>query len=132
MDDKIFITEKDYLRLKTLLENIPELERENLEIEIERAVVLPDDEVPAELVTMNSTIKYKDLSNGKEKTVTITYPGDKRKFGKNISIMAPLGSALIGLSKEQEINWKFPDGQTRRLKVLSANCQPEANNDWYL
>ena len=88
MDNKIFITEKDYLRLTNLLKNLevePDI-LENLEIEIERASILSDDEVPAGLVTMNSTVEYEDLSSGKVTTITIIYPGNETSAGKNISI----------------------------------------------
>ncbi|MBC98000.1 MAG: hypothetical protein CME63_09640 [Halobacteriovoraceae bacterium] len=134
MDNKIFITEKDYLRLTNLLKNLevePDI-LENLEIEIERASILSDDEVPAGLVTMNSTVEYEDLSSGKVTTITIIYPGNETSAGKNISILAPLGSALLGLREGQEINWKFPSGETRRLRVLNVKYQPEANGDWRL
>lgn len=134
MDNKIFITEKDYLRITNLLNNLvvePDI-LENLEVEIERATILSDNEVPAGLVTMNSTVEYEDLSNGKITTVTIIYPGNEISSGKNISILAPLGSALLGLREGQEINWKFPTGNTKRLRILKVRYQPEANGDWHL
>ncbi len=134
MDNKIFITEKDYLRLSNLLNNL-EVEPdslENLEIEMERATILSDDEVPSGLVTMNSTVEYEDLSSGKSTTITIIYPGNETSTGKNISVLAPLGSALLGLTEGQEINWKFPSGKTKRLKIIKVMYQPEANGDWHL
>ena len=134
MDNKIFITEKDYLRLSNLLNNL-EVEPdslENLEIEMERATILSDDEVPSGLVTMNSTVEYEDLSSGKSTTITIIYPGNETSTGKNISVLAPLGSALLGLKEGQEINWKFPSGKTKRLKIIKVMYQPEANGDWHL
>jgi regulator of nucleoside diphosphate kinase len=134
MDNKIFITEKDYLRLSNLLNNL-EVEPdslENLEIEMERATILSDDEVPSGLVTMNSTVEYEDLSSGKSTTITIIYPGNETSAGKNISVLAPLGSALLGLKEGQEINWKFPSGKTKRLKIIKVMYQPEANGDWHL
>lgn len=134
MDNKIFITEKDYLRLSNLLNNL-EVEPdslENLEIEMERATILSDDEVPSGLVTMNSTVEYEDLSSGKSTTITIIYPGNETSAGKNTSVLAPLGSALLGLKEGQEINWKFPSGKTKRLKIIKVMYQPEANGDWHL
>lgn len=134
MDNKIFITEIDYLRLSNLLNNL-EVEPdslENLEVEMERATILSDNEVPVGLVTMNSTVEYEDLSNGKSTTITIIYPGNETSTGKNISILAPLGSALLGLREGQEINWKFPSGKTKRLKIIKVRYQPEANGDWHL
>ncbi len=134
MDNKIFITKKDYLRLSNLLNNlaVESDSLENLEIEMERATILYDDEVPVGLVTMNTTVEYEDLTSGKSTTITIIYPGNETSSGKNISVLAPLGSALLGLREGQEINWKFPSGETRRLRVLKVKYQPEANGDWHL
>jgi len=131
-DDVISISEKDYMRIKHLLSFQKTKDFENLEIEIERAKIITDDEVSPDLVTMNSKIRFVSLPDDKTMTVTIVYPSDSNFSEGKVSVLAPLGSALIGLRVNQEINWMFPDGKTKTLKILEIIYQPEANQDWNL
>ncbi|WP_417335875.1 nucleoside diphosphate kinase regulator [Halobacteriovorax marinus] len=130
--DRIFITEKDYLRLTNLMESSTSHNLEDLEVELDRASIISDNEVPNDLVTMNSKIKFLDLKTNKDSIITIVYPQDANTNEAKISIFAPLGSALIGLKKNQKISWKFPNGKTKSLKVLEVLYQPEAAEDWHL
>ena len=132
--DQIFLTEKDYIRIKSLFEHFSNLDfdKENLEIELDRARILADNEVPKDLVTMNSTLKYKKLRTKEEKVITLVYPSQLSKIENGVSILSPLGTALIGLSAGQEINWAFPNGKTERIKIIEIIYQPEASGDWQL
>lgn len=131
-DSKIHVTEKDFMRLKNLVVALGESDYEDLEVELERASVLTDAEVPKDLITMNSTLRYLNVQDEKEVVMTLVYPKDANSSQGKISILAPLGSALIGLKVGQEINWMFPDGKTRTLRILEVIYQPEANGDWHL
>lgn len=131
-NDNILITEKDLLRLKNILSFQNSEEFENLEIELERAKIITDANVPADLVTMNSRVKFLNIQDDKEMTVTIVYPHDANFADGKISVLASLGSALIGLREGQEINWMFPDQKTRTLKILKVVYQPEASGHWHL
>lgn len=131
-NDKIYVTEKDFMRLKNLLDAHDGDEFEDLEIELDRAGVLTDSDVPKDLITMNSQVRYLNVQDDKESVVTLVYPKDANSSEGKISILAPLGSALIGLKVGQEINWMFPDGKTRTLKILEVVYQPEAQGDWHL
>lgn len=130
--DRILITEKDYLRLTNLMGSNTSHNFEDLEIELDRASIISDNEVPNDLVTMNSKVKFLDLKTNKDSIITIVYPQDANTNEAKISIFAPLGSALIGLKKNQEINWKFPNGKTKSLKVVEILYQPETAEDWHL
>ncbi len=130
--NSIMLTEKDYLRIKHVLSFHEEDDYENLEIEIERATIVPDAEVPRTLVTMNSKVRFLNLQDNKEMTITIVYPSESNFSTGKISVLATLGSALIGLREGQEINWQFPDGKTKTLRILEVLYQPEANGDWHL
>lgn len=131
-DDVILVTEKDYLRIKHLLSFQKSLDFENLELELERAKVISDDIVPPDLVTMNSKIKFLNINEEKEVIITIVYPSEANFAEGRISVLAALGSALLGLRVNQEINWMFPDGKTRTLKILEILYQPEENGHWHL
>lgn len=130
--DAILMTEKDQLRIKYILSFQKTSEFENLEIELDRAKIIPDDEVPPDLVTMNSKVKFFSLQDEKEMIVTIVYPQDANFAEGKVSVLASLGSALIGLRVGQEINWKFPDGKTKALRILEVLFQPEAQKQWHL
>ncbi len=130
--DTILITEKDYLRLDNLLISNSEYDFEDLEIELNRATIITDSDVPKDLVTMNTRCRYMDITNQRESLVTIVYPQNSQINESKVSILAPLGSALIGLRKNQEINWRFPSGKTKRLKVMEVLYQPEAAGHWHL
>lgn len=131
-EDVILITEKDLLRIKHVLSFQKSEEFENLELELERAKVISDAAVPADLVTMNSKVKFLNVQDNKEMTITIVYPSDANFAEGKISVLAPLGAALIGLRVDQEIRWMFPDGKTKTLKILDVLYQPEASGDWHL
>lgn len=131
-EDGIVISEKDYLRIKHLLSFQKSDDFENLEIELERASIVSDNEIPNDLVTMNSKIKFLNVQENKEMIVTLVYPSDSNFSEGKISVLASLGSALLGLKVNQEINWMFPDGKSRTLRILEILYQPESNQHWHL
>lgn len=131
-DDAIIVSEKDYQRLNYILSGLDALEVEDLEIELERAKIVADTDIPSDVVTMNSVVEYRDLTTGKCNTVRLVYPDNTSIEDKRVSILSALGSALIGLREQQELNWRFPNGETHRLKVIKVHYQPEANGDWHL
>ena len=131
-EDVILITEKDLLRIKHILSFQKSEDFENLELELDRAKIISDDLVPPDLVTMNSKVKFLNLQDRKEMIISIVYPSDANFSEGRISVLASLGSALIGLRVGQEINWMFPDGKTKTLRILEVLYQPEANEHWHL
>lgn len=131
-EDNILITEKDYLRIKHILSSQDSEEFENLELELDRASIISDNEVPQDLVTMNSKIRFLSVQDHREMVVTLVYPDDANFSDGKISVLAPLGSALLGLKANQEINWMFPDGKTKTLRILEVIYQPEASGHWHL
>ncbi len=129
-EHEIYISEKDHARIKHLLSYSEEYEE--LEAELDRANIIRDDQVPKDLVTMNSQIKFLNIDDNKEMIITIVYPNDADFSKGRISVLAPLGSALIGLKIGEEIDWQFPTGKSKRLRILEILYQPEANEDWHL
>ncbi len=129
--DTISITETDYMRLKSLLKNL-NIEAEQLDLELEVANIISSSEVPADLVTMNSKVQYINSSDQREHVIEIVYPRDANSELGKVSVLAPLGTALLGLRKGQSINWKFPNGKTKELQVINVIYQPESSGDWHL
>jgi len=124
---KIVLSELDYDRLTGLAEAVedrsPEI-AEELQAEIDRANVVPNGSVPANVVQMGSIIEYQS-DGGETKSVTLGFPGDADIASGRISILTPIGTALIGLSPGQSITWTARDGKEHQLTVVSVK-QPEA------
>jgi regulator of nucleoside diphosphate kinase len=124
----ITVSRIDLERIEALLERLPAVEAAKLAplvAELDRADVVEPAAMPANIVTMNSTVTFEDEDNGEKMTLTLVYPTAAGKAG-TVSILAPVGSALLGLAQGQMINWPMPDGRKRRLKVLEITYQPES------
>jgi regulator of nucleoside diphosphate kinase len=105
----VFVTRQDFERLTQLLET--HLSRRDkpaltaLEEELGRAVVVESSKIPPDVVTMNSRVQFEDLDTGERTEVTLVYPQDGNVEQSKISVLAPVGSALLGLSVGQSIGW---------------------------
>jgi regulator of nucleoside diphosphate kinase len=97
-----------------------------LEQEIARADVRDPGEVPADVVTMNSELICVDEDLGTERRLRLVYPDAAGSSAQTVSVLAPVGAALLGLSRGQSIDWPMPGGRTARLKVSAVLYQPEA------
>jgi regulator of nucleoside diphosphate kinase len=133
----IIITEFDMERLRTLIDEAKRLDRhgnqnlENLELELERAQLLAATDVPADVVTMNSEVWLKDLDTDEEMSVTLVFPQDADIAQSKISVLAPIGTAMLGYRSGEVFTWKVPDGE-RRLQIMKVVYQPEASGDHHL
>lgn len=134
MAETVSVTEMDYFRINTLIENTQSFltDFEALENEVERARIVDFPEVPPDLITMNTRFWYLNETDNRVSEITIVYPKDAKIDENRISVAAPLGTALLGLREGEEIDWKFPSGLTKRLKVLKIIYQPEASGDLHL
>ena len=124
----ITVSRIDLDRIETLLDRLPPAEAAklgSLRAELDRAEVVEPTAMPANIVTMNSTVAFEAEGNGERMTLTLVYPNAAGKSG-TVSILAPVGSALLGLAQGQMIDWPMPDGRKRRLKVLEITYQPES------
>ncbi|MBS7697406.1 MULTISPECIES: nucleoside diphosphate kinase regulator [unclassified Chelatococcus] len=119
---KIVVSEAEYERLVGLataaLDRIPEVAEELL-AEMDRASVVADKSVPRNAVRMGSTLEYQ-TAEGEKRRVTLVYPGDANIADGKISIMTPIGTALIGLSPGQSITWIARDGRQHELTVVTV------------
>ena len=129
----IFVAQKDLERLTRLLETHGSRRdseaRTALEEELGRAVVVESSQIPPDVVTMNSGVRFQDLDTDEQLEVTLVYPSDADIGQARVSVLAPVGSALLGLSVGQSIRWPLPGGTSRHLRVVSVTYQPEAAGD---
>jgi regulator of nucleoside diphosphate kinase len=126
----ITITRPDLVRLEQLLERLDahDATAEALERELGRAEVVGRDDVAPGTVTMRSTARCRDEGTGQEYRVTLAYPHEAGREG-TVSVLAPVGFALLGLSVGQTIDWDVPGGRRIALTVLGVDYQPEAAGD---
>lgn len=133
----IVITSLDKTRLMNILNSPavqagPDRERlAELRAELERAVIVEPGEVPADVVTMNSKVKVSDAATGEAREYTLVYPHQADVTRNMISILAPIGTALLGYRAGDVIEWKVPSG-TRVLKIEAVLYQPESAGDLHL
>lgn len=133
----IHITKFDLERLQKLLADATynqHRKSENLiklQAELDRAVVVAPEEVAHDVITMNSTVVLVDLDTQEEETYTLVFPGDADISQGKISILAPIGTALLGYEVGDVIEWDVPAGK-RRLRVAEITYQPEAAGDYHL
>ncbi|WP_010391669.1 nucleoside diphosphate kinase regulator [Pseudoalteromonas undina] len=125
---EIIISSLDADRLYALMESLPANSfagEKELEAELGRANIVEPHEVPATVVTMNSTVNFVVESTGEEFTLTLVYPKNIDSIGDKISILAPVGSALLGLSQGDQIEWPKPGGGLVTVTIKEVTYQPE-------
>jgi regulator of nucleoside diphosphate kinase len=128
--EQILITREDKKRLLRVLPRLGTeyAHREDLVLlgeELERAVEVEADAVPPDVVTLNSTVRVIDLENREAMDYTIVMPGEANYDAGRISVLAPLGTALLGYRVGDEIEWDVPRG-IRHLRIDAVLFQPEA------
>ena len=131
---RIFITDDDMARLRNLVRRGKMGSRrdrdhlEELHRELDRAEVVETGEVLSDVVTMHSKLRVRDLDSDKSMVYTIVFPVDANIEKKRISVLAPIGTALIGYRAGDIVEWATPGG-TRRLQIEEVLFQPEAVGD---
>lgn len=128
----ICITETDKNRLSWLIETTRERDGvedreylDKLEHELERATIVEANAIPADVITMGSKVRLRDLVSGEANIYSLVFPRDADFNQGKISVLAPIGTAILGYRKGDTIEWQVPSG-LRRLKVDDVIYQPEA------
>jgi regulator of nucleoside diphosphate kinase len=136
-DNAIVITQFDHRRLEGLMAVMRDRSRHDdthladLEEELERAQVVDPHEVPADVVTMNSKVLLTDLDTGERRDVTLVFPGASNACESRISVLAPMGLALLGGREGEQLRWPTP-ARVRSLRIERVLYQPEAAGNFLL
>lgn len=109
--NELLLLEADYIRLRQLSGGTP------LHDELDRAIVVPAERMPADVVTMHARCVYRDERTGEQREVELVYPEEADPAAGRVSVLAPVGSALLGVAVGDSIEWDFPDGRTHRLHI---------------
>jgi regulator of nucleoside diphosphate kinase len=124
---KLIMTSRDFDRLEVLLESLSPQQfpgKNALQAELSRAQIVDPGDVPHDVVTMNSLVRFRLEESGEEFRLRLVYPKDGEGEDR-ISILAPVGSALLGLSVGDELQWPMPHGRVSTVKVVEVMHQPE-------
>jgi regulator of nucleoside diphosphate kinase len=130
----IYITEFDYNRLSGLIDRAREHNGDDreylnkLETELDRAEIVDPKDIRADVVTMRSKVRLKDLVSGESNTYSLVFPTEANFAEGKISVLAPIGTAILGYKRGDTIEWPVPSG-LRKLKIEEILYQPEASGD---
>lgn len=131
MRNRLYITQKDMEQLRRLVEiagGAHSSDREtvrSLEDELDRAKVVKSSRIPPDVITMNSEVRLRDLDTGDEYVYRLVFPNRALRAPNALSVLAPIGTALLGYRTGDVVEWRVPKG-LRRLKILDVLYQPEA------
>src|SRR5690606_2327902 len=122
---KIVISASEHARLLALADKRAGAVAECLVDALPRAAIVLDEEFESYVVRMGSQVTYLDEVSGRTRTVTLVYPDEADIDQNRISILTPIGAALIGLRPSQSITWPHPDGRVGSLKVLAVSNEQQ-------
>lgn len=126
MKPEIIVTTSDFDRLEALIDSMPPISATTAELleELKRAEVVEPHEIPRTVVTMNSTVRF-TIGGNEEFCRTLVYPRDVLD-ATSISVLSPVGSALLGLSAGSSIEWPSPTGESLVIRIVEVIQQPES------
>jgi regulator of nucleoside diphosphate kinase len=133
----ICVTEVDLERLRELVlvarscSELDQVSLSGLQRELDRASIISAQAVPSEVITMHSHVRIRDVETSEEREFTLVYPRGADLEQGRISVMAPLGTALLGCVGDI-IESPLPDGSMRHLKIIAVVYQPEAAGHFHL
>jgi len=134
---RLFITDTDRDRLEKLLlgtrqwSSRDKAHLQALEEELDKAYTVESREIPGDVVTMRSQVRVRDMKSGTEMDISVVFPSEADSEQGKISVLAPIGTALLGYRVGDVVEWKVPGG-LRRLKVERILYQPEAAGHYHL
>lgn len=125
------LTQLDYARLRTLARQQPAFSAPLGDL-LDEAALVPSREVPAQIATMYSQLRVRELASGIEAKFVVCYPADADAAAGFVSVLSPAGSALLGLAVGALARWRNPDGSEAAMQLLEILYQPEASGDYEL
>ncbi len=124
-EPSIIIGKADLERLRAVVESNlfgrDEEAAERLGAELDRAIVVPQGAVPPEIVTLGSRVAFEDGDTGRTRQITLCEPRDADPSQGRVSILAPVGAALLGLGVGESIDWPLPNGRTGTFRIAAVS-----------
>jgi regulator of nucleoside diphosphate kinase len=138
MAERIYISESDLRQLYALIDQHGDVRNgtaaERLAGELDRAIVVAAEQLPADVVTMHSRVTFEDVRTGGVRQVVLVYPWSADPSAGRLSVLAPIGAALLGLQVGDTIEWPLPGDRTTEIRILSVaqpprGAQPDGNSE---
>lgn len=128
----ITVSSRDADRLVSLLDGLPDDAfpgKDELLAELDRANIVEPESMPSNVVTMNSTVRFQVDGSDQEFSLTLVYPRDQAEG--TISVLAPVGSALLGMHEGDRIAWPKPGGGALSVQIIEVTYQPERAGEYH-
>lgn len=131
----LIVSSLDYDRLDALIAALPpeqQMAGQALAAELERARVVEPADLPTDRVSMRSTVCFESTHEHHPSRLTLVYPRELGTAADQISVLAPVGTALLGLKVGDSIEWRLPGGESTRVRILGIDYQPEREGKLHL
>lgn len=134
----IWLTNYDLGQLRHLIADLTQRARgieagvDALEEILDLGRVVPSQDIPQDIVTMNSKVVFEDLASREQREAVVVYPQDADPQTGKISVLSPVGIALLGLAAGAETELPLPHGRTSRIRIREVSYQPEAHGEYAL
>lgn len=134
----IWLTNYDLGQLRHLIADLTQRARgmqagvDALEEILDLGRVVPPQDIPQDIVTMNSKVVFEDLESREQREAVVVYPQDADPQSGKISVLSPVGIALLGLAAGAETELPLPHGRTARIRIREVSYQPEAHGEYAL
>jgi regulator of nucleoside diphosphate kinase len=134
----IWLTNHDLGQLRHLIADLTQRARgieagvDALEEILDLGRVVPSQDIPQDIVTMNSKVVFEDLASREQREAVVVYPQDADPQSGKISVLSPVGIALLGLAAGAETELPLPHGRTSRIRIREVSYQPEAHGEYAL
>jgi regulator of nucleoside diphosphate kinase len=123
MTDRIYVSAVELNQLRSLVDHATGRDgtaAERLAAELDRAIVVEPDRMPLDVATIGSRVTFEDARTRSVRDVVLVYPGSADASAGRISVLAPVGAALLGLRTGEEIKWPLPDGRIAEIRILAV------------
>ena len=131
MADRIYISARDFEQLRSLVDQHSAgrdgTAAERLAAELDRAIVVEPDRMPSDVAAIESRVRFENASSGSVREVILAYPAFADASAGRISVLAPIGAALLGLRTGDDIEWPLPDGRIAKIRILGVTQATETN-----
>jgi regulator of nucleoside diphosphate kinase len=134
----IWLTKYDLGQLRQLIADLTQRARgieagvDALEEILDLGRVVPPQDIPQDIVTMNSKVVFEDLASREQREAVVVYPQDADPQSGKVSVLSPVGIALLGLAAGAETEMPLPHGRTARIRIREVSYQPEAHGEYAL
>lgn len=132
---RIIVNRRDYVKLMQILQRpgryFGDHNLKNLEAELTGALLLEPEKIPADVITMNTRVRFIDMNESDEFDYTIVYPADADIEQGRLSVLAPIGTALLGYRVGDVVSWRVPAGM-KKFRIEEILYQPEADGNYLL